>query len=457
MPLGDTIAAIAAAPGCSPRTLVRISGPAAERVLGKLVEPSPDRMPVPRPIACAARLALGAVLSLPVLLIRSRAPRSYTGEETAELLIPGNPHLAERVLSALMQMDGVRLASPGEFTARAYLNGRITIHEAEGVAAAIAAESQDQLDSARALLDGSTGRQYTTWLEECATLLALVEAGIDFTDQEDVIPIAPAALGARLDALEAQIADHLGASAGTQAPGTLPRIVLTGSPNAGKSTLFNALLGRPRAVVSSQAGTTRDVLEETLDLSRDLPGGGSVMLIDLAGLDQTLAVGSVDAQAQERARRTINDADVIIYCDPAGRFNLPLKPGRPIIRVRTKADLPCALDEHPPGDASEAISICALDGWNLPTLRRAIADAACGSRSAGVAALLPRHRRTLSESQRSLAEAIAAVDPALPALLHPEVVAGSLRQALDALGELAGRISPDDVIGRIFATFCIGK
>jgi tRNA modification GTPase len=471
MPLGDTIAAIATAPGRSERALVRLSGPAVDHVASTLLGAPADEA---HARAAAARLSLSDSLHLPVLTLRAWAPRSYTGEDTLEILLPGNPHLVERVLERLLTVQGVRLASPGEFTARAYLNGKLSLDQAEGVAAVIAAENDEQLAAARDMLSGRTGGVYRTWAEELTTLLALVEAGIDFADQEDVVPIAPRQLAARITRLTEDIEAHLGASAGAEVSTTLPRVVLAGPPNAGKSTLFNVLLSRRRAVVSDVAGTTRDVLEEPLDLTGAIPGGREVMLVDIAGLDESLARQSrTDAAAQRQAAEVLERADVVVYCDPAGRFG-PLTPARterpptltggpPTIRVRTKADLPSPVPATSPatpgaaGPASPGIPVCAIDGWNLPVLRRAIADAACARRSAGIAALLPRHRREMSQAALALRDASGAIDGEARALAQPEIIAGSLRAGLDALGELSGRVSPDDVIGRIFATFCIGK
>ncbi len=447
---GDTIAAVATGGGRSRRAIIRLSGPGLPDLLAHLLTP-----PDPPPGVSAARLRLTPALELPLLVMRSAAGRSYTGEESAELIVPGNPHLLARIMALLVSHEGVREATPGEFSARAFLSGRLTLAQAEGVAAMIAARTDEQLAAAARLISGATGERYKAWADEAATLQALVEAGIDFTDQEDVVPIPPAELARRLDALTAEITEALGSTRGAEAPSHLPMVVLAGEPNAGKSTLFNALLGRRRSVVSDQRGTTRDVIAEPLDLSRDVPGGPTIMLADLAGLDAD-AAGMIDEQAQRRAIDAIAAADVVVHCDPTGRF-APLPPprdgraDRTVIRVRTKADLPTA-----PGPASaEDLAVCAVDGYNLGPLRRAIADAAWGgSVAASEAALLPRHRRALAQAAHHLAEARAL---ASGSTAHPELTAGALRAALDHLGELTGEVSPDDVIGRIFATFCVGK
>jgi tRNA modification GTPase len=196
--------------------------------------------------------------------------------------------------------------------------------------------------------------------------------------------------------------------------------------------------------VSPIAGTTRDVLEESLDLSRDARGAGTVQLVDLAGLDETPG-NTIHTQMQAAASEAIRAADAVLHCDPSGRFP-PLATQAPIIRVRTKADLPG-------NTGPDSISVCALDGWNLPTLRRTIADAACSKDLGALAAVLPRHRRALRQTQSHLRDAQSHTKAAAGA----EMIAGSLRLALDSLGELTGHISPDEVIGRIFSTFCIGK
>jgi tRNA modification GTPase len=447
----DTIAALASAPGRSPRAIVRLSGPQTDAVLATVLEPTG---PAP-PAACARFLLPGDTdpgtgrLRVPVGLLRFRAPRSYTGQDAAEILIPGNPHLARRVLAAVFDA-GARQADPGEFTARAYLAGKMTIEQAEAVAHLIAAERDAELDAASLLLAGITGERYRAWADRLAALLALVEAGVDFTDQEDVVAIPPADLAAGLDELADAIAEHLGGAGAAESIEAVPRVAIVGRPNAGKSTLFNALIGKTRAIASDLPGTTRDVLAEPLDLSPDHAGAGAILLQDLPGLDLAPRT-EADRAAQQAARQALAAADLLLACDPSGRFDLDdLPPDRPVLRVRTKADL-----ADPAAATDGGLAVCALDGWRLAALRRAIADAALAPRASG--ATVPRHRAALAEALARIRDARSSVTPQRHALHSPELTADALRLALDALGSICGRITPDDVIGRVFASFCIGK
>ncbi|MEM1184361.1 MAG: GTPase [Planctomycetota bacterium] len=459
----DTIAALATPPGRSPCALIRVSGPAVPAVLAAILDTPPTvrgvhnaTLHLPRakaertlerdPASEATPIAAVPCLPLPVSLLYFTAPHSYTTDTTVELQIPGNPHLIERVLDLVLSFDGVRLANPGEFTYRAHLAGQLTLDQAEGVAALIAADRDDELDAANELLRGTTGARYRAWSDELSTVLALVEAGIDFTDQEDVVPIAPSELSAKVATLRDAIAAHAG-DPSEQRSGD-PEVALVGPPSAGKSTLFNALLGQERSITDESPGTTRDVLAEPLDLSSELPGAGRVTLLDLPGLDlpghDPSGSDTLEIAAQSSARDAAKAADLLIHCDPSGRFDPdPGLADRPTLRVRTKADLP--------GMADGDVAVCALDGFHLDTLRRAIAD--CAFARSGV----PRHALALAEAAGSLGEALATIDPGARSLAEPELVAGAMRTALDQLGQITGDVTPDDVIGRVFAAFCVGK
>ncbi len=264
-----------------------------------------------------------------------------------------------------------------------------------------------------------------------AQSLALVEAGIDFTDQDDVVAIAPGDLYTRLTLVGNRVDALLKHAVGSEQLEAIPWVVLAGSANAGKSTLFNALLGHRRAVVSNVAGTTRDVLTEPLTI--DTPhGAAEVMLVDLAGAGGTPT--DLDRQMQEAADRAIDRADLVIRC---GSDVLP------------------APDEIP-------VDVRSLTDAQLDDLRRSIAERLADravSLSADALALGPRHEAALRSAQRNLRDTLDLVEPARDerTLPQPELVAAGLRMALDELAGLAGDVTPDDILGRIFATFCVGK
>ncbi|MCE9589164.1 MAG: 50S ribosome-binding GTPase [Planctomycetes bacterium] len=452
----DTIVAVSSPPGRSRRGLVRLSGNRTLSVLREIgVCGTTDRLL--RPVRLSAD-----GLALPALCVTFRGPASYTGQDMAELQMPGHPALLDRLLHAALRR-GARLAEPGEFTFRAFLAGKLDLTQAEGVAATIAAVSDAQLAAASMLREGMLGRVASDMVHQLADTLALVEAGIDFTDQEDVVPISPAALDARLETILGRLTDLLSRSRSWGALEALPHVVLAGAPSTGKSTLFNALLGRRRAVISDTPGTTRDALREPLTL--DAPGGGrcEVMLVDVAGLDTP--AGALDREAQAIARRTIERADLLLLIDDGGGYSFsPMidtekkTPPPNAIRVRTKSDLLSAR----PAIANADVSVIAPTGVGLSELRRLIAARLADRLSASTEhslALQPRHEASLRAAVARLRETRESLRSQLAghALGHAELVADLLRSGLDELAALGGVMTPDDVIGRVFATFCVGK
>lgn len=457
MATADTIVAVSSAPGRSLRFLFRFSGPeafAAAHQLGAF----------PASGTCGpVRLQLNGWPSLPALASHFQNPASFTGEDTVEVLVVGNPTIREALLQQAAGLPGVRLALPGEFSARAFLNGRLTLDEAEGIAALIGATNSSHLTAANRLLNGEAGDEFKAWAATIANMLALTEAGIDFTDAEDVVGITPASFIQQGSGLAHQIRAALSAQAASEVLLHLPRVAIIGQPNAGKSTLFNALLGKQRSVASPLSGTTRDVISEELDLSSVAPLTGSVVLEDLPGLDDD-ASGVLNVSAQAAALAAADQAEAAIWCDPTGRFEvshlvrcgLSQLPPR-LIRVQTFADRAVTAPASSPTQAP--LQVCGLDGFGLAALKRAIADAVTGSMDADATLVVPRHRRAAHAILAHLdaALALAAAEPDQSRWDEPETAAGELRAALDAAEELAGRMTPDDILGRVFATFCIGK
>ena len=388
---------------------------------------------------------------VPCLAACMPGPRSYTGEDTVEWIVPGNAHLVSMVVRAVIAVvPHAREARPGEFTLRAFETGRLTLEQAEGVAASIAARTDAELQAATFLREGGLGRVVDRATEALADLLALVEAGIDFTDQEDVVAIPVGELRSAVQRVQATLRALVDGSSPLERLAAAPWVVLSGPANVGKSALFNALLGCERAVVAPVAGTTRDALVEPWRV-RGPAGELEVLLVDAPGAMR--AEAELDRLGQEARQAALGRATIVLSCSDDGMGHAE---GASVIRVRTRSDLGRG------AAGRDEIATSVVTGEGLDRLRDAVGHVAesIGACAAGEApALALRHRELVGEAVTHLEATLAAVtgddDRAAPA--RPELVSAALHGAVEALGGIRGRVAPDDILGRIFGRFCVGK
>jgi tRNA modification GTPase len=428
----DTIVAQATASGVSSRAIIRLSGPSACSLFGVCAGlTGPNR----------THVTVGAH-AVPAWVYVFRGPRSSTGQDVVEVHLPGNPLLVRRLIDQCLAR-GVRAAEPGEFTVRAFLNGRLDLTAAEGVAATIAASSRNELDAAHRLLVGELATRLRPIRERVADLLALVEAGIDFTDQ-DIAFISDDHLAERLDSIDADIMSLLVDAKLTDRTMREPRVVLFGLPNAGKSTLFNALLGAERVVTSPVAGTTRDVVEAHLQLPV-----GRVVLMDVAGLEDHEPRDAIERQMRDRAVAAVDAADIaVLVRDASAPHAIVARLRKPDLVVLSKADLS---GERSPEDA---LRVSAITGEGLDRLCSALNQLAFGTQASDASSKLAinaRHEAHLMQVHTAITYARGRV------MGESELIAHHLRRALDEIGAVVGEVTSDDVLGRVFSRFCIGK
>lgn len=441
----DTIFALSSARGRAAIAVIRVSGPAAGEALAALC--GRDRLQ-PR-VASLVKLrdpASGEAID-DALALWFPAPRSETGENVVELQVHGGPAVIAGVLEALAGLPGVRPAEPGEFSKRAFLNGKIDLTAAEGLGDLIDADTAAQRRQALRQMEGGLGELYEGWRTRLVRALAHLEAAIDFADEELPSEIAEQAKD-DLRALRGDIARHLD----DRRRGELLRdglsVAILGAPNVGKSSLLNALTRRETAIVSSIAGTTRDIVEARLDL-----GGYPILLADTAGLREVAEGGDpIEREGVRRALRRAEQADLKLLVFDARAAPDPAiagMAGSDAVLVANKADLASALQvvALPPS----SILVSAVTRLGLDVLRaRLLAEAEARMDTlAAPAVTRARHRS-------ALLECIACIDRALGGNA-PELVAEDARLAARALGRITGRVEVDDLLEVIFREFCIGK
>lgn len=429
----DTIFALSSGAPPSGVAVVRVSGSSVRFVLETTVGylPTPRRLELRTINGDDGAIDRGLVAFFP-------APGSFTGEDVAEFHLHGGRAVLSAFLEFLGKQPGLRLAEAGEFTRRAFENDRLDLTEAEGLADLIAAETEAQRRQALRLAGGAFRQKAEDWRRRVIDLRALVEADLDFSDEEDVPVDVSRGVVLATAALRAEVERELVAGQRGERIRDGMDVVVLGPPNAGKSSLVNAMAERDIAIVTDIPGTTRDLLEVRLDLK-----GYAVTLVDTAGLRDGGDV--IEAEGMRRGRARAAAADVVLWLDE--RNATPPEEvrslGSHVIGIRTKADL------HPAMDTDNAVSI--HDRASVDRLLGWLAQEA-SNRLGGEAALVSRarQRRCLEQASEALREAERLGLPA-------EVVADQLRQASDALGRLSGRIDVEEVLGSIFSTFCIGK
>ncbi len=449
-PSTDTIAALATPVGTSAIAVVRVSGPDCAALAQTLFGPAP--LPPRHARHADYRNLAGTVLD-DVLVTFYQGPRSYTSEDSLEIALHGNPFIAQSVLNDLLAR-GIRQAEAGEFTRRAFLGGRMDLSQAEAVMDLIHARSQRALTAANQQLRGSLGRHLGELTEGLLLVLARVEAYIDFPDED--LPAEDRRIV--LDELE-RVLRGTARLLATHHYGELLRdgikTVIIGEPNAGKSSLLNRLVGRDRALVSPEPGTTRDFIEERIIL-----GPHCLRLIDTAGLNPTPA--ALERLGMDKTLERAAEADLFLWVLDATRPApaLPpevasrLSPGNTVVLLN-KSDL-LASSPPLPAPALSAVKVSALTGDGLSVLTEHItrlADAFRQDQGDEIIAINARHADALRRATECLKTARDKVDIHGPA----ELLASDLRGALDAFGEIAGKIDNERMLDHLFKTFCIGK
>lgn len=441
----DTIAAIATPPGAGGIGVIRVSGPRVPEIAVALL----GRKPQPRHAHFAVfRDTAGEVLDTG-LLLHFPAPASFTGEHVLELQVHGSRPVLHALLNHLRTL-GARAARPGEFSERAFLNGKLDLAQAEAIADLIAARSGAAARAAQRSLQGEFSRRVQSLVEAVIALRVKVESAIDFSD-EDIPALAPEVLAQDMADITAGLTALREAARRGQRLNDGLHVVILGRPNAGKSSLLNALAADERAIVTDQAGTTRDLLRESLSLD-----GVDLTLVDTAGLRD--AGDAIEEEGIRRARAEAARADLILWVCGAdtgdslepGPDDIPR--GLPCIVVHNKIDLTGAAPRHETIVGVDHVHLSATTGAGLHHLRELLHRHAGGDGD-GAFSARARHVEALARTS----DQAGAVTGALKAGLALELAAEDLRRMQATLGEITGTFTTEDLLGRIFANFCIGK
>lgn len=435
----DTICALASGLPPSAISVIRISGPATTSIIQSRLSVSPLK---PRHASLVDLRSESGSLIDSGLAIYMPGPASYTGEDTLEISLHGGRMITELALESIMSA-GARLAEPGEFTRRAFEAGKLDLTRAEAVADLIDAESEAQLSQALKQMDGALEDLYSGWRTDLTEMLALLEASIDFPDEEDAPDRVDAPVLEKLNTLRSDLIDALADGNITERIRDGFKVAILGKPNAGKSTLLNQLAKREAAIVTDIPGTTRDVVEVRLVL-----GGYLVWISDTAGLRETVDV--VEAEGVRRALKAADEADLRLWIhDARDTFESDrVQPGDLV--VSNKSDL-----ADPESVSRETLSISAKTGFGIDLIEAAIVER-LGALTKNVGAPIitrARHRQGL---ERALTQLEAAIDH-LKSGIGSEFVSEDVRLASRELGTLTGHVDPESVLGAVFSSFCIGK
>lgn len=441
--MSDTIYALSTGAGRAGLAVIRMSGPAAADATRSLTR---RELPTARVAARRRFLASdGHEVIDDGLLLWFPAPRSFTGEDVAEFHIHGGPAVTDAFLAALAANVGTRLADPGEFTKRAFFNDKMDLTAAEGLLDLINAETSAQRRQAQRQSEGALGRVYEAWRQRLITRLAYVEAAIDFPEDDLPLSLMDEARDDILGLIK-EISQHVDDSHIGESLRDGIEVAIVGPPNAGKSSLLNALAGREAAIVSEIAGTTRDVVEVRMDL-----GGFPVILLDTAGIRE--ANNEIEAQGIRRARERRDRADISVMVFDAVDPPCPLDGSYETERAFTilnKMDLTDSAAPAPAGDLG-TFKMSLLSGKGLEAFVTHLTSFVRDSFDGGAAPVITRARH-----REAAGECLAALQRSLVASL-PELMAEDLRLGMRSLGRITGRFDVEDLLDIVFQEFCIGK